>query len=85
VHFKCFCKCFKHMFQVFYFFFCMLKMLHVNILKVDRGVAYEICVGSGRGHERSLHAVWERGPLLGRSLASLTLLGRSPARRAGSV
>jgi hypothetical protein len=35
--FRCFCKCFRCMFQIFYLFFrCMLYLLHLDVSKLDR-------------------------------------------------
>jgi hypothetical protein len=45
---KCFCKCFRHMFQVFYLSFFMLQVLHLNVLKVDWVFAHKMYVGSRR-------------------------------------
>jgi hypothetical protein len=75
--FKRFRKCFRRLFQVFYLsFFCMLQLLHLNVLKVDRvlhmGCAWKAASGmdniwGGMGGVRS-----GVGPLLVRSLVSLT-------------
>jgi hypothetical protein len=37
-------KCFRRLFQVFYVFFCMLQLLHMNISKVAQvmGCAWEV-------------------------------------------
>ena len=50
------------MFQVFHL---SLQVLYLNISKVDRGVAYVMRVGSGRGHERSPCAVGQHGSAAG--------------------
>jgi hypothetical protein len=33
----------------------MLQVLHLDVSKVDLGVGHEMCLGSARGRERSLH------------------------------
>jgi hypothetical protein len=47
-----------HVSNISFVFFCMLQVLHLDISKVDQVL---MRVGSRRGHERSLHAVWQRG------------------------
>ena len=43
--YRCFCKCFKCMFQVFSFvFFCILQVLHLDVSKVDRDVGHVVMV-----------------------------------------
>jgi hypothetical protein len=58
--FKCFSGVFLQVFQTYIssvssIFRRMLQVLHLDISKVDRGVGHEMCLGSVRGRERSLH------------------------------
>jgi hypothetical protein len=73
----------RHVSSVSFVFFCMLQVLYLNVLKLDRDVAHGMCVEIGRLRERSPTRVLaarakfgRQGLLLGLSLASLTLLGR---------
>jgi hypothetical protein len=57
--FRCFCKCFGCIFQVFYLSsFYMLQVLYLNVSIVDRDIAHDMSVGSRRGREQSPHVVW---------------------------
>jgi hypothetical protein len=55
VFFWCFCKCLRRMFQCFIYLLFILQVLHMNVSKVDRGVA--IRMESERGHKRSPHGL----------------------------
>ena len=63
--FKCFSAVFVSVSDgCFKCFICLLLYvvrLHLNVSKVGRGDAHEICVGSERGRKWSPHVVWWRG------------------------
>jgi hypothetical protein len=62
--FRCFCKCFRYMFQVFHLSsFFMLQMLHPDVSKVDRVLQ---CPWEARGGASDVRG--STGLLLGRSL-----------------
>jgi len=67
--FRCFCKCFKRLFQVFYLSFFMLQLLHLDISKVDRTL-HMGCVSEAAGGAHDPQGGTD--PLLVRSLVSPT-------------
>jgi hypothetical protein len=78
--FKSFCKCFRHMFQVFRLsFFCMLQLLLLDVLKVDR-VLHMGCVGDVRGSADDVRN--DAGPIAGVLACKPDMLGCSLAHLA---
>jgi hypothetical protein len=84
--FRCFCKCFRRMFQAFHlssFIRGMLQVLYLNVSRVDRTVANGMRKGSGRRCEPvprawsgSASDIWGgAGPLPGPLLISPMQLG----------
>jgi hypothetical protein len=68
-------------FKCSFVFFCMLQVLHLNVLKVDCGVAYRMRVESRRGCERFAArrlAGWATSGALARSLTLLEALACLP-------